>query len=583
MRQNFKPYLLFFSVHAFFGMIYLWSEMLTNHPWFGKFLNLQEVEILDLNQICFLFISILLFSTIYQIASRRATLTPDTLDLTALKQMKIVIFWENLLLGLFSWVMSIVAGLLLSLLLFPLFAQLMETPVFPFVFPFVAIGKSALFFVPSFLISAILVNFLLYPKKNTLKLGEKWQANLWVIISIVMLIGLYVYIYLFSKQSFAFSIILGVFFIGATVILVVLDRKVGYISIFSKRRIFGGRTGKVLAVFLAVLALVSSVQDMKILITSYQTQRDYYQENAFTFYLEALYRDKTKLPLYEQELEQALKQKKVSFHKHQVDFLVLQEASGERSPLMLSYSQYEKVAKQLGQASPKKLKENEAIYFFTTVNSPYIKKSETDKKSIAFIGYPTAFQLDSKTGSFIPGYDVVVAADEVYEEIRNIRTATVDYSVLDRYVLYTVSAWMKADPIYTSPELEVGSKLINQIETSPEFISNQDHILNRYVGENKDYELTVRSPYGMGVNNIHFLFLSLLKGLIGLSLMLFVYERSKRTWWVSFYYPLVLAILASFAFSIDKISITAGAICIQVIWIHFFFCMASRKKFSFHR
>jgi hypothetical protein len=586
MRQNFKSHYLFFIIYTFFGMVYLWSEMLTTHPWFGKFLNLQEIEILNIGQIRLLFVSFLLLSILYQIASRRSTLTPEALDITSSKQMRMVIFWENFFLGLFSWVVSIFGGMLLSFVLFPFFSDLMETPVFPFMFPTLAIGKSALFFIPSFLVSALFYLFL-YPKKNIWKSFGRWKSYAWVIVSVFLLSGLYVYLVLLSKQSIehtiVFYLILGLFFVGAVVVLVVLDRKIGYISIFSNQCFLGGRTGKILVVCLAVFFLISSIQDMKILSTSYQTQQDYYEENAFTFYLEALYRDKSTLPFYEQELERALKQKKVAYYKQQIDFLVLQEASGERSPLTLSSSQYEKVAKQLGQSIPAKLKENEALYFFTSVNSPYFKKSETDKKSIAFVGYPTAFQLNSKTGSFIPGYDVMVVADEVYDEIRNIRTANVNYSVLDRYVLYTVPAWMKSDPTYTSAELQVGSQLINKIEGSPKFISNQDHILNGYAGENKNYELTVRSPYGMGVNDIHFLFLSLLKGLIGFMLMLFVYEKSKEAWWISFYYPLGLAILASFVFSVDKVSITAIAIGIQVVWIHLFFCFISKEKFRFHR
>ncbi|MCH5584367.1 hypothetical protein MK805_05205 [Shimazuella sp. AN120528] len=587
IRQNFKPHLLFFSIHTFFGMVYLWSEMLTSHPWFGKFLNLQEIDILDINQLRSLFLGFLLWSASYQIASRRGTATADMLDDASWKQMRSIIFGENLLLGLASWLISIIIGTLLSLLVFPLFGILMETPTFPFIFPVLAIAKSALFFIPAFVANALLIYFFLYPKKKVWNAYGKWQSYTWVIVAAVLLLGLYLYVSFFAspslRQSVWFYLFIGFFFVGAIILLVILDRKIGYISIFSNQRFFGGLTGKILVVFLAVLSFLSSIQEMKILFTSYQTQQDYYQENAYTFYLEALYQDKSKLPIYEQELEQELKQKKVTYHKQQVDFLVLEEADGVRSPLTLSYSQYEKVAKQLGQPKPTKLKENEAIYFFTSVNSSYQKKSEIDEKSIAFIGYPTAFHLKSKIGSFIPGYDVMVVADEVYAEIRNVESPNVNYAVPDRYVLYMVPAWMKKNPTYASPELQVGTKLINQIEKSPKFISNQDHILNGYVGENKNYELTVRSPYGMGVNDIHFLFLSLLRGLISLIWMLFLYDRRSKQWWISFYYPLSLAIAASFVFSIDKVSITAIAVIVQVVWIHLFFSLVSKKRFHFYR
>jgi hypothetical protein len=186
-------------------------------------------------------------------------------------------------------------------------------------------------------------------------------------------------------------------------------------------------------------------------------------------------------------------------------------------------------------------------------------------------------------GSFIPGYDVIVVSDEVYTEIASIRTPEVDYTVADRYVLYTVPAWMKDSPTYVSTELQVGTKLINQIEGSPRFISNQDHILKGYVGDNINYELTVRSPYGMGVNDIRFLILSLLKCLLGFVLMLFLYRRNEKVWWVSFYFPYGIAILSSFLFSVDRMSLTWIAIGLQLVWFHIFFFLLSKKKFTFHR
>lgn len=582
IKQNFKSHLLFFIIHTFFGMVYLWSEMLISHPWFGKFLHAQEITNLGIDQIRVWIILFILLSAGYQIAVRRGTATPDMLDAVSLKQMRLVIFWENFILGLLSWITSIIFGWILSLPLFPVFAVLMETPVFPFVFPAVSIGKSALLFLSAFLLHAFFCYLFLYPKKNVWKIYGKWQSYTWVIVSVLMLLGLYVFAP-FGKLGYGYSLLLGIFFVAVIALLMLLDKKIGYTSIFSSQRFLGGRTGKIVVGFFAVLSLVSSIQDMKILLSSYQSQRDYYQENAFTFYLEALYQDKSQLPRYEKELEAELIKRKVTYEKTQIDFLVLRETNGERSPLTLSYSEYEKVAKLLGQPKPAKLNQNEAIYMFTSVNSHYLKRSETDKKWIAVNGYPTAFQLRSKSGSFIPGYDVMVVADEVYEEIRSIRTPLINYSVPDRYVLYRVPVWMSKHPTYTSEELKLGTKLIHQIEGSSEFVSDQDHILNGYVGENKNYELTVRSPYGMGVNDIRFLFLSVMKSLIGLLLLLFLYDKSRKYWWISFYYPLVVAVIASFLFSIDKISITSVSVCIQVIWIHLLFCFVSKKRFNFYR
>jgi hypothetical protein len=561
--------------------------MLIQHPWFEKFLNLQEKDVLDTKLVWFLFVLSLLFVTIYQISMRRGNITPDTLDKVSLKQMKWVIFWENAFIGFFTVIVGLVIGLLISLLIFPLFALLMETPTFPFVFPLRSIGKIVLLFLSFYLVSSLCLAFFLYPERKARKSFGRFHSYMWMIVSAVLVVLLYLYASYYGKPSFHkvpfFYLNLVVFPIICIALLFFIDKKIGYASTFTKLSNLGGLTGKLVVSFFAVLFLVSSIGDMKIFITSYQTQNAYYKENAFTFYLEALYKDKSKLAAYEKALEQELAKKKVTYQKQMVDFLILQELDGTRSPLAISYSQYVKIAKQLEQPTPSKLKENEAIYFFTSVNSSYYRKSNTDKSSIAFKGYPTAFHLQSQVGSFIPGYDVIVVSDEVYAEVASVRTSDIDYTVVDRYVLYTVPAWMKETPTYASAELQVGTKLINQIEGSPRFISNQDHILKGYSGDNINYELTVRSPYGMGVNDIRFLVLSLLKCLLGFVLMLFLYQRNEKVWWLSFYFPYGVAILASFLFSVDRVSFTWIAIGLQLVWFHIFFFLQSKKRFTFHR
>ncbi|WP_028777536.1 ABC transporter permease [Shimazuella kribbensis] len=560
--------------------------MLINHPWFERFLHPQEKQLLDIHLFWVFFLVFLFFSTIYQISRRREDITPDTLDEVSRKQIKGVIFWENVWLGLLSWGSGILLGLAASPLIFRFFASMMETPIFPFIFPFSAIWKSALFFIPAFLLSGLIFYFFLYPRKKG-NLHKKWQFSIRLISSSMLLLFLYGYLSFFGSIHFQqvplFFVLLGVFFVAAVVLLYFLDKKIGIGSVFSKQQFLGGLTGKILVIFLGVLFLFSAITDMKIFLTSYLTQKNYYQENAFTFYLEAIYQDKSKLSIYQTALEQELKKQNVNFYKQVADFLIVHESEGARSPLVISASQYANVAKLMGKPNPQKLKENEGIYFFTTVNSYYQKQSDTDKHSIAFEGYPTAFYLHSNVGSFIPGYDVMVVADDVYQEIASIRTSKFNYSIPDRYVFYMVPSWMKESPNYDSPELRIGSKWINQIEGSPRFIPNQNYILNGYVGHNENYELTVRSPYGMGVNNIRFLFMSFAKGLIGWLMMLFLYERKNKFWWVSFYYPFGIALLASFLFSLDRSSFIALAIGIVTVWIHIFFFLISKEKITFHR
>jgi putative ABC transport system permease protein len=568
-------------------MVYLWYEMLIHHPWFGKFLNIQEKDMMDINMVRILFVLFLLFATIYQISIRRGNITPDTLDDVSLKQMKWVIFWENVLFGFSTLVTGIILGLLISPLIFPIFAVLMETPSFPFLFPSRAIGITVALFFSAFVVSSLCLALFLYPKRKARKSFGRFQSYIWIIVSIILLLLLYLSFHFFGKPAWYsvsfFYLVLGFFFILCVASLVWMDKKIEFVSILSNQTIFSGLTGKIIVSFLAVIFLVSSIGEMKVFLTSYQTQKAYYKENAFTFYLEALYKDKSKLGEYERLLEQELTKKRVSFQKQTVNFLILKESNGTRFPLAISYSQYAKLTKQVGRALPSKLKENEAVYFFTAVNAFYHQKSEIEKNTIAFQGYPTAFHLQSNIGSFIPGYDVIVLSDEVYKEIASIRTAKVDYTIPDRYVLYTVPAWMKNSPTYASAELEVGTKLINLIEGSPLYKSDQDHILNGYTGNNENYELTVRSPYGMGVNDLRFVILALFKCLLALILMLFLYNPSKKLWGVSFYFPYGVAILSSFLFSMDRFSIIWIAIGLQLVIFHIFFFLLSKKRFTFHR
>jgi hypothetical protein len=584
--QNFKSHMPFFMIHTFFVMIYLWSEMLTSHPWFGKFLDLQEKQLLDRNLIWLFFLLFLFFSTIYQISSRREDITPDMLDEISRKPMKGIMFWENVWLGWMAWGFGILLGFVASSLIFRFFAAMMETPVFPFFFSLSAIWKSVLFFIPAFFLNGLFFYSFLYPRrKKGLNLPRKPYA--WLITSSVLFLFLYGYLFLFDSIRFRqvplFFVWLGVFFVGAVVLLFILDKKIGHVSMYSKQSFLRSLTGKILVSFLGVLFLFSAITDMKIFLTSYLTQKNYYQENAFTFYLEALYKDKSKLPQYQTSLEEELKKQKVNYYKQEADFLVVRESGGNRSPLVISASQYTNIAKQLGKPNPQKLGENEGLYFFTTINSYYKQKSDADKRSIAFEGYPTAFHLHSNIGSFIPGYDVMVVADEVYNEVANIRTNEINYSIPDRYVFYLVPSWMKHSPTYDSPELQIGSKLINQIEVSPRFIPSQDYILNGYIGNNENYELTVRSPFGMGVNNIRFLFLSLAESLIGWMMMVFLYKEKEKFWWVYFYFPFGITLLASFLFSVDNWRFIGSAIGIVLVWIHIYFCLISKKRITFHR
>lgn len=577
--QNLRFYLVHIFSYMLFVILFFYSFMLLEHPWFGRFFDASDKDVIEPTFIGITFLLYMMLMVIYQAFVSRKSITFHTLHGVPIQKIRWVMFLINLTINTISIVLGVLLALGFSPLFFQFSALLMETSVFPFQFPTSSLIVTFFFFGTLAIISSISMVFVLRSNKTTVTEYKKPKMPF-----VMCAAGLGILVAVWMKIQFLHT---SALLTGSSLVTYICIMLGSIFLIYYAGKLLNNSLEKeknsklkTLAGLSVVCLLLMSVSNLKEVAVGVEKHQLFYKDFAFTFYLAAYAKDKSKLSVYDHLLQKQLQQKHALYQKQSYHALELQGEDG-RFPLAIRYSDYLRLATLIGDQQNHPLSANEAIYFFAMDDYFHTHLKSKDLTRLQIVGYPVTFRLQSKMGSIMPMTDVMVISDSVYNKLAKINNNDVDYTTDDEYIAYLVPQWMKGTPTYSSPEQTIGGRIVNIIEGSPKYTPTKDNVTN-YEGNNDDYDLFFRSPYGVGGCDVGDIILSFMHFVLAIPFLFFYSNWSGKQRFVYLSIPLVLTILEEFLFSITKFAFTSIALVIPSLLFIGLLVMFPKKPFRFY-